>query len=42
MKDYGQEKRYRDAIHLKSLFGSLPIKKIQFNQLYGKKESVDE
>lgn len=28
MKDYGQEKRYRDARHVQSLFGAAPLRKL--------------
>ncbi len=30
MKDFGQEKRFRDARHIQALLGSPPVKKIKF------------
>lgn len=38
MKDYGQEKRFRDAKHLQALLGLAPMKKLNvLNQMIGKK-----
>jgi hypothetical protein len=30
MKDFGQEKRFRDAKHIQALLGIAPLKKIKF------------
>ncbi|MFH2066122.1 MAG: transposase [Pseudomonadota bacterium] len=30
MKDFGQEKRFRDARHVQSLLGMAPMKKISY------------
>ena len=30
MKDFGQEKRFRDAGHIQALLGYLPMKKLSF------------
>ena len=30
MKDFGQEKRFRDAKHLQALLGMVPMKKLRF------------
>ena len=33
MKDFGQEKRFRDAHHIQSIFGMVPLKKLQYIDL---------
>ncbi|KPA18356.1 acyl-CoA dehydrogenase, partial [Candidatus Magnetomorum sp. HK-1] len=38
MKDFGQEKRYRDAHQIQSIFGLLPLKKLQYINLLLKKD----
>jgi alkylation response protein AidB-like acyl-CoA dehydrogenase len=30
MKDYGQEKRFRDAKHVQALLGMVPMKRLQY------------
>jgi alkylation response protein AidB-like acyl-CoA dehydrogenase len=36
MKDFGQEKRFRDAKHLQALMGIAPVKKIKFLERFSK------
>jgi alkylation response protein AidB-like acyl-CoA dehydrogenase len=37
MKDFGQEKRFRDARHIQLLLGSAPMKKIRYMETTYKK-----
>lgn len=37
MKDFGQEKRFRDAKHLQALMGIVPVKKIKFLERISKR-----
>lgn len=39
MKDFGQEKRFRDAKHLQVLMGMAPVKKIKFFERISKRKS---